>query len=93
VDRRGAAYQGAFEAVFAILIAIGLGYWADQSFGSAPIGMFTGVVLGFAAFVVRLIRLRSLIEGPGEPGDEDGPQSGPEADGPSGPKRDGIEGP
>jgi len=61
-DQRGAAYAGAFEAVFAILIAIGLGYWADSSFGTAPRYLLVGAVLGFAAFVLRLVRMRSLLE-------------------------------
>ncbi len=64
--RRGAAYQGAMEAVLAIPIAIGLGYWADQELDTGPIGIFVGVVIGFAAFVLRLLRMRRLIEPPAE---------------------------
>jgi F0F1-type ATP synthase assembly protein I len=61
--RRGAkAYQAALEAVFAIPIAGGLGYWADQRFGTAPILLFVGLALGFATFVVRLARMRKLVE-------------------------------
>ena len=55
--RQGAAYQGAFEAVFAILVAVGLGYWADSHFGTHPRLLLVGVVVGFAAFVLRLVRL------------------------------------
>jgi F0F1-type ATP synthase assembly protein I len=63
LDRRGArAYQGALEAVFAIPIAGGLGYWADVRFGTGPIFLIVGLVLGFATFVVRLVRMRSLVE-------------------------------
>ncbi len=61
--RRGAkAYQAALEAVFAIPIAGGLGYWADTRFGTEPILLFVGLALGFATFVVRLARMRKLME-------------------------------
>lgn len=63
--RQGAAYQGAFEAVFAILIAAGLGYWADDTFDTSPLYLIIGTVLGFAAFVLRLLRLgREMQEEP-----------------------------
>jgi F0F1-type ATP synthase assembly protein I len=62
IGRRGArAYQGALEAVLAIPIAGGIGYWADSHFGTAPILFLVGLVLGFATFVVRLTRMRSLV--------------------------------
>jgi ATP synthase protein I len=57
VRRAGGAYQGAFEAVFAILIGVGFGYWADASFETSPWGLLLGLVLGFSAFVLRLVRL------------------------------------
>lgn len=56
------AYQGTVEAVVALLIAMGLGYWADQKLGTAPRWLLVGVVLGFAAFVLRLWRMRRLFE-------------------------------
>ena len=68
VRSQGAAYQGAMEAVLSILIATGLGYWVDQKLESAPIGIFIGVGLGFTAFVLRLTRMRKLLEPP-ESGD------------------------
>jgi F0F1-type ATP synthase assembly protein I len=64
--RAGAAYQGALEAVFAILISGGVGYWVDARFGSAPLGLLVGFGIGFAAFVLRLFRLgRQLQEAAG----------------------------
>jgi F0F1-type ATP synthase assembly protein I len=61
--RHGAkAYQGALEAVFAIPIALGLGYWADTRFGTSPILLLVGLALGFVTFVVRLSRMRKLVE-------------------------------
>ena len=63
LSRRGArAYQMALEAVFSIPIAIGLGYWADSAWGTAPVFLVVGVVLGFSAFVLRLLRMRTLVE-------------------------------
>lgn len=55
--RFGAAYQGAFEAVFSIGIGAGLGIWVDRRFGSEPWGVLTGLAVGFGAFVLRLVRL------------------------------------
>ncbi len=55
--RQGLAYQAGAEAVFAILIAAGIGYWADQHFETSPRYLLIGVVLGFTAFVLRLVRL------------------------------------
>jgi F0F1-type ATP synthase assembly protein I len=61
--RRGAkAYQAALEAVFAIPLALGLGYWADRQFGTAPVLLLVGLALGFVTFVVRLSRMRGLVE-------------------------------
>jgi F0F1-type ATP synthase assembly protein I len=67
--RRGvAAYQGALEAVLAIALAAGVGYWADQRFGTAPRWLIVGTCIGFGAFVLRLWRMRNLFdEGPPKP--------------------------
>jgi ATP synthase protein I len=55
--RFGRAYQGAFEAVFAIVIGAGVGYAVDSRFETEPWGVLVGLGLGFAAFVLRLLRL------------------------------------
>ena len=57
----GAAYQGATEAVLAIVLATAGGYWADSSFGTSPLWLLVGATIGFAAFVLRLYRLGSLL--------------------------------
>jgi F0F1-type ATP synthase assembly protein I len=63
IGRHGArAYQAAVEAVFAIPIAAGLGWWADRHFGTDPILLLVGLMLGFASFVLRLVRMRKLVE-------------------------------
>jgi F0F1-type ATP synthase assembly protein I len=62
--RQGAAYQGALEAVFAILIAAGIGYWADGRLGTTPWLLLLGFVVGFGSFVLRMVRLaRQIREG------------------------------
>jgi F0F1-type ATP synthase assembly protein I len=60
--RAAAAYQGALEAVFAIAIGAGVGYWADRRFASSPRWLIVGTVVGFGAFVLRLWRLRRLFD-------------------------------
>ena len=65
--RQGLAYQGAFEAVAAIPIAAGIGYWIDTSYETSPYGLLLGTVVGFSAFVLRLIRLGRQLEKLGDP--------------------------
>jgi len=67
--RQGAAYQGALEAVFAILIAGGIGYWADGHFGTSPWLLLLGFVIGFGSFVLRLFQLGRQLRAGQEPGD------------------------
>ena len=50
------------EAVFAIPIAIGIGWFADSTLGSSPIGLFLGVAFGFAACIRRLMKMRGMVE-------------------------------
>ena len=71
--RQGAVYQGAFEAVFALLIAVGFGYWLDGYFDTAPWLLLIGTAIGFASFTIRLIRLGRWMrdEKPGETGRDD----------------------
>ena len=76
--RQGIAYQGATEAFFAVLIAIGVGYWADQRFGTSPLYVLIGAGVGFGALVLRLFRLGRQIERLRAPGDDDaGPPTNP----------------
>lgn len=51
------AYQGAFEAVGSILISCAAGYWVDSRWDTAPVGLLVGTIVGFAAMVLRLMRL------------------------------------
>jgi F0F1-type ATP synthase assembly protein I len=70
----GAAYQGAMESVFSIVIGVLLGWWADSSFDSSPWGVIIGATIGFAAFVLRLTRLGAAMNAPPED-DESSPES------------------
>jgi F0F1-type ATP synthase assembly protein I len=71
LTRRGArAYQGALEAVLAIPIGMGLGYLADHHFGTGPVFLLLGLALGFASFVMRISRLRALVDETSEDGSE-----------------------
>jgi F0F1-type ATP synthase assembly protein I len=58
--QQAAAYQGAMEAVFSIVIATGVGYWADDRFGTSPRYLLIGAVIGFGAFVLRIVRMRPV---------------------------------
>lgn len=60
--RRAKAYQTAMEAVFAIPIAMGIGWWADTKLGSEPWGLLVGLGFGFATFIFRISRLRGMVE-------------------------------
>jgi F0F1-type ATP synthase assembly protein I len=85
-SKEAKAYQWAFEAVLSIPIAMGLGYWADRAWGTSPIGLVVGAVLGFAAFVRRLISMRSLVPpaaDPANPGQTPPPEDVDEASAPS----------
>ena len=60
--RQNLAYQGAFEATVAILICAGFGYWLDGRFDTSPLWLLVGVALGFASFVLRLLRLGRQLQ-------------------------------
>jgi F0F1-type ATP synthase assembly protein I len=61
--RQGQAYQAAAEAVFAILVAAGVGYWVDQRFDTTPRYLLIGMAVGFASFAMRLVRLGKQLHG------------------------------
>jgi len=61
--RQGRAYQGAFEAVVAILIGSGIGLWVDGRYETSPYGLLIGTLIGFSSFVLRLVRLGKKLHG------------------------------
>lgn len=76
----GDAYQGAFEAVMAVLVGAGAGYWADGHWGTTPYGVLTGVVIGFAAMVLRLLRMGRDLPSDGGDGSGTAGTAGPVTD-------------
>ena len=51
------AYQGAVEAVMALILCLVIGYYADEYFESSPIGLILGAIIGFSSMVLRIIRM------------------------------------
>lgn len=70
--RLGRAYQGAFEAVIAIVVGSAVGAWADSRLDTSPWLLLLGLLLGFGAFTRRLVRLMRDMAPPAEAGGEDG---------------------
>ena len=62
VRKRGKAYQSVMEAVFAIPIGGGLGWFLGGRLGSETVGLLIGLGFGFATFIVRLKRIRGMVE-------------------------------
>jgi F0F1-type ATP synthase assembly protein I len=63
-SRQSAAYEGALQAVFAILIAAFLGNLADDHFDTAPRYLLIGFAIGFGSFVLRLVQLGRKLQAP-----------------------------
>ena len=78
----GDAYQGAFEAVMAVLVGAGAGYWVDRRWETTPYGVIGGVVIGFAAMVLRLMRMRNELPPPPAGAGSGGPGGRPDPAGP-----------
>jgi len=57
VSAQAKAYNSVFEAVGAIIIAALMGWFADDYFDTKPRYLIIGVIIGFAAFVLRLMRM------------------------------------
>ena len=74
--KQASAYQGAFEAVLAVPIAVGFGYWAGGHLGSSTTGVIVGAVIGFASMVLRLTRMRPEPAETSETGDTNEPERG-----------------
>jgi hypothetical protein len=50
------------EAVFAIPIGGGIGWFVGGKLGSETVGGLVGLGFGFATFIVRLTRMRGMVE-------------------------------
>jgi F0F1-type ATP synthase assembly protein I len=62
----GRTYQGALEAVLAIVIMAVIGAYADSHFDTAPVLFLVGLAIGFGSFVLRLLRLLKEVQTPPE---------------------------
>jgi F0F1-type ATP synthase assembly protein I len=69
--KMGRAYQAAFEATIAVVVAGAAGGYADQKLGTGPWLLIAGVLLGFGTFVLRLVKLLNELS-PGAGDAEDG---------------------
>lgn len=49
------------SVAYSMAVPPGLGYLADRYFGSFPIGLILGAVLGFVSGTVQLFRLAGMI--------------------------------
>lgn len=65
------AYQGAIEAVVAMVICALAGWWIDGRLGSGPWGLFIGMGIGFAALLLRLLRIKTPTIGRPTPAPRD----------------------
>ncbi len=49
-------YQAGLEAIFALAVAVGIGFWVDTRYETQPVFMMVGTAVGFGACVLRLMR-------------------------------------
>ena len=64
-------YQAGLEVIFALALAIGLGFLVDRHYETQPVFLMVGSALGFGACVLRLLRYqRALDERRGERDDD-----------------------
>ena len=54
----GRAFEGAFEASIAVVVALALGYYCDRWLGTEPVFLFVGLVVGAVAGFRRLLRIQ-----------------------------------
>ena len=60
--RMGRAYQAAFEATVAVVVAGAAGGFADQRFDTAPMFLIVGVLLGVAVACCKGQAVGHLVE-------------------------------
>ena len=52
------------EFIAGVLVGAGIGWVADQWFGTAPFGLIVFLLLGFAAGVLNVLRSAGVVEQP-----------------------------
>lgn len=55
-------YQAGLEAIFALALAVGVGFWVDTRFETPPVFMMAGTAVGFGACVLRLLRYQRELD-------------------------------
>ena len=55
-------YQAGLEAIFALVIAAGIGFWIDTRTETMPLFLLVGMALGFGACVLRLLRYQRELD-------------------------------
>ena len=70
----GRAFELGLEVSLAVVLGMGLGYYADGRFGSAPVFLLVGLALGFGTAILSLYRFAR----------KNSPRPGPSRDGGSG---------
>ena len=58
----------ALRGVLAVLVGAGVGYWVDRRWQTTPYGVIVGLVIGFAAMVLRLLRMGRELDVGGDDG-------------------------
>ncbi|OQA45019.1 MAG: putative F0F1-ATPase [Chloroflexi bacterium ADurb.Bin325] len=59
LTRVGPLLQLGWVVAFTVLIPLGLGLWLDRRFGTAPLFVLVGALLGILASTVAAVRLAS----------------------------------
>jgi len=57
------ALQMGWVVVLSLLIPLGLGLWLDKRFGTAPLFILVGVVIGILASTVGVVRMAVRLFG------------------------------
>lgn len=55
-------YQAGLEAIFALIVAAGVGGWVDSRYETAPVFLLVGMAVGFGSVVLRLLRYQRQQE-------------------------------
>lgn len=73
-------YQVGLEAIFALVLAVGVGFWVDTRFETPPLFLLVGTGIGFAACVLRLLRYQRELDAKSETGPQGQGTGGPDDD-------------
>lgn len=69
-------YQAGLEAIFALVLAVGIGFWVDTRLETPPLFLLVGTAVGFAACVLRLLRYQRVLDQRAKEGGSSGGDAG-----------------